>query len=64
MSKKNSLEEKAKRRALNRVRKAENADQVGSKQMWTKVKDRYGNEKLVPVMMPTRREGLKSRRAR
>ena len=66
MSKKNNREEKAKRRALHRVQKAEAENNAPStkKQMWVKTKDRYGKEKLVPVMMPTRRQGLKNRRAR
>lgn len=64
MSKRNSPQAKAQRRAERRVRKAENNAPATSKQMWVKTKDKYGNEKLVPVMMPTRRQGLLDRRAR
>lgn len=65
MSKKNSLEEKSKRRALRRIEKSQNNAPVTSKQMWIKTKDRYGREKLEPVMMPvSRRAGMLNRRAR
>lgn len=65
MSRKNSREEKAKRRALRKVKKAQNRAPVTKKQMWVKTKDKYGNEKLVPVMMPvSRREGMNLRRTR
>lgn len=64
MSKRNSPQAKAQRRALKKVKKAQNNAPHTAKQMWVKTKDKYGNEKLVPVMMPTRRQGLKERRAR
>lgn len=64
MSKKNSREEKAKRQATKQAKKSQDNAPVTKKQMWIKTKDKYGKEKLVPVMMPTRRDGMKNRRAR
>ena len=52
MSRKNSREAKAKRRAENKVRRELNANNYDKKQIWVKGKDKYGKEKLIPTLMP------------
>lgn len=53
MSRKNSLENKAKRRE---ARALKVPGRVDKESMWTDVKDRYGNTVPKQVMMPVRKE--------